>query len=417
MGTGKVRRLKILISAYACEPCKGSEPGVGWNMAQEISKHHDVWVITRTNNREAIDTTLLFNTTPGLHFVYFDLPTWIKCLKKRNRGLHLYYYFWQLFVYRIAKNLHRKVQFDIAHHVTFVKYWAPSLLPFLPIPFVWGPVGGGESAPKSFRLDFSAQGKRYERIRDLARWIGENDPLVRITARKSRYALATTPETENRLRCIGASQVSVCSAVGISQSEIEQTDDFKSSSDSADNPFIFVSLGRLLHWKGFHISLQAFKLASIPGAVYWLVGDGNERDRLEDIAKSLGIERRLRFWGWLPRDEALEKLQQSDVVIHPSLHDSGSMVSIEAMIARKPLICFDLGGPAILVTNEAGFKIPAIQPKQAVQDLAIAMKRIVKDRTLRKKMGDAGFNHVIRELSWEKKAQTINNIYYSLVSG
>ncbi|MBM9532177.1 hypothetical protein JWG42_18650, partial [Desulfoprunum benzoelyticum] len=38
-------RLKVLISAYACSPYKGSEPGVGWGFVAELAKHHDLWVI------------------------------------------------------------------------------------------------------------------------------------------------------------------------------------------------------------------------------------------------------------------------------------------------------------------------------------------------------------------------------------
>jgi hypothetical protein len=38
--------MKILISAYSCEPGMGSEPGVGWNIAREVAKYHEVWVLT-----------------------------------------------------------------------------------------------------------------------------------------------------------------------------------------------------------------------------------------------------------------------------------------------------------------------------------------------------------------------------------
>ena len=46
--------MKILLSAYACEPNRGSEQGVGWSWAVELSKHHEVWVITRYNNEPTI---------------------------------------------------------------------------------------------------------------------------------------------------------------------------------------------------------------------------------------------------------------------------------------------------------------------------------------------------------------------------
>ena len=119
-------------------------------------------------------------------------------------GTHLYYYLWQMGIYFLAKRLHREVGFDLVHHVTFVNYWMPSFLALLPVPFVWGPVGGGESAPRAFFRTFSLRGRMYEYLRNLARFVGEHDPFTRLTAQKATIALATTSESATRLRCLGA---------------------------------------------------------------------------------------------------------------------------------------------------------------------------------------------------------------------
>ena len=140
-------RLHILLSAYACEPDRGSEPGVGWNWVRHLARDHDVWVITRSNNRGVIEAVLAHNPLRNAHFIYFDLPRWARFWKRRSFGLRPYYYLWQAGVYFAARRIHRSVRFDLVHHVTFVKYWMPSFLAALPVPFVWGPVGGGESAP------------------------------------------------------------------------------------------------------------------------------------------------------------------------------------------------------------------------------------------------------------------------------
>ena len=145
-----MNQLKVLLSAYACEPGKGSEPGVGWNFALQMAKDHEVWVLTRANNRSAIELGLCQISSRKLHFIYYDLPRWARWWKRGSRGIQLYYYLWQIGIYFVARKLHAHIQFDLAHHVTFGKYWSPSLISLLPIPFVWGPVGGGESAPKAF---------------------------------------------------------------------------------------------------------------------------------------------------------------------------------------------------------------------------------------------------------------------------
>ena len=71
------KRLKIFISAYACEPGKGSEPGIGWNVVNELAKYNEVHVLTRSNNRESIESALAEKTEATPVFHYYDLP---KCL-------------------------------------------------------------------------------------------------------------------------------------------------------------------------------------------------------------------------------------------------------------------------------------------------------------------------------------------------
>ena len=105
----KIKRLRVLISAYACEPGKGSEPGVGWNFSKEMAKHHDLWVLTRLNNREIIENELLENPTEELHFIYHDLPKWTAWWKKGGRGVQLYYYLWQLTAIPKIRKHHKKL--------------------------------------------------------------------------------------------------------------------------------------------------------------------------------------------------------------------------------------------------------------------------------------------------------------------
>lgn len=127
--------MKILFSAYACEPGEGSEPGIGWNWVKQIASFADeVWVITRANNRAGIEETLAKEPLPNVRWAYFDLPSWAR-FWKGQRGVHLYYYLWQIGAYRIGKRLHKEVGFDLVHHVAFVTYWLPGFLALLPVPF------------------------------------------------------------------------------------------------------------------------------------------------------------------------------------------------------------------------------------------------------------------------------------------
>ena len=407
--------MKILISAYSCEPGMGSEPGVGWNIAREAAKYHEVWVLTRPDeSQDIINAELARNPIPNLHFVYFTLPFWqdSRCWGQSG-GMQLHYYLWQIQAYFVARRLHQKIDFDVMHHVTFVKYSSPCFLSLLPIPLVWGPVGGGESAPISFWEDFSFKGKIYEIVRGGARWLGEQDPFVRLTAKRSAVVRATTKDTARRLYKMGASHVQIQSQLGLSAEDIESLEKY----EIANEPIVrFISIGRLLHWKGFHLGLRAFAQANLPNTEYWIIGDGPESYQLQTLVSDLGIAKKVKFWGRLPRDKALDLFRNCHVLVHPSLHDSGGGVCMEAMAAGRPVICLDLGGPAVQVTRETGFKIVADEPYQAVRDLAAAMIYLVKDPELRIGMGQAGRKLVNENYSWQVIGDRLHKLYLEVAN-
>jgi glycosyltransferase involved in cell wall biosynthesis len=327
--------------------------------------------------------------------------------------MQLHYYLWQIQAYFVARDLHQKIGFDLSHHVTFVKYSSPCFLSLLPIPLVWGPVGGGESAPASFWQDFSLNGKIYEIARSGARWLGEKDPFVRLTAQRSAVVRATTKDTAQRLYKIGASHVQIQSQLGLSEAEIEHLNQY----EILNEPIVkFLSMGRLLHWKGFHLGLRAFAQANLPNTEYWIVGDGPQWHHLQTLASDLGIAKKVKFWGRLPREKALDLLKDCHVLVHPSLHDSGGWVCMEAMAASRPIICLDLGGPAVQVTDETGFKITANEPYQVVRDLAAAMIHLVQNPELIVSMGQAGRKLVNENYSWQIVGERLHKLYLEIAS-
>ncbi|BAZ06803.1 glycosyltransferase family 4 protein [Calothrix sp. NIES-3974] len=406
--------MKILISAYSCEPGRGSEPGVGWNVAKEVAKYHQVWVLTRPDESKAIiEAELARHPIPNLNFVYFTLPFWQNSLRWGQSGaIQIHYYLWQIQAYFVARKLHQHLHFDLTHHVTFVKYSNPSFLSLLPIPFIWGPVGGGESAPKAFWQDFSLRAKVYEISRNFMRWLGEIDPFVKITATKSCLVRATTEDTAKRLQYLGVKNIQVISESGLPKQEIISLGKYPIPNERVTK---FMSMGRLLHWKGFHLGIRAFATANLPNSEYWILGDGPERQRLEKLAIELGVRTKVKFWGRLPRSQSLEKLKECIALIHPSLHDSGGWVCLEAMAAGRPVICLDLGGPGVQVTSETGFKIIANTPEQTVQDLAVAITRLGYEPQLRLEMGQAAKNRVRELFDQEKMGRNLARLYQQIV--
>ena len=75
----------ILVSAYGCEPLKGSEAGVGWNWVLQMAKHNLLHVITRANNQELIEAHLPKDVEKNIVFHYYDTPNLIKNMKKKAK--------------------------------------------------------------------------------------------------------------------------------------------------------------------------------------------------------------------------------------------------------------------------------------------------------------------------------------------
>jgi glycosyltransferase involved in cell wall biosynthesis len=379
-----------------------------------MARFHEVWVITRRSNRRAIQTALRERPLPGLRWIYFDLPGWARFWKRGQRGVHFYYFLWQLGAYFLVRRLCRRVSIDLLHHVTFVNYWLGSLLPLLPVPFVWGPVGGGESCPEVFRRSFGGQGRRYELMRSGARWLGEHNPALRVAARRVKISLAATTETKQRLQRLACGRVEVMSQVGMSAGEIAA---LGSLPGPRDGVFRALSMGRFLHWKGFHLGLLAFAAMhrQCRRSEYHLVGDGPERRRLERLAERLGVADSVRFWGLLPRSEALRHLGSCNVLVHPSLHDSGGWVCLEALAAGRPVVCLEAGGPATQVTPECGFLVRPGTPQQVVADMAGVLLELAADPGLQSRLGAEGRRRVAERFDWNVKGLQMNRLYEELV--
>jgi len=398
---------KILISAYACEPHKGSEPGVGWNWAKQIAKFAEVWVITRKNNREVIEKELKKNPEPNLHFVYVDLPNWMRFWKKGQRGVRLYYFLWQFAAYFKARRLNKNINFDIAHHITFVNDWMPSFLAFLPIPFVWGPIGSNQPMPFKFLPHKKSIILEFIRvtIQDIFRLF---NPLFYLTLFKAK-AIITIRDIKNKLPFFLLSKKKFFhqSAIGIDIDD--RLSVYKYNTKHTIN---IISVGRLIYIKGFHLTLLAFCQAvkEKKNMKLHIIGDGMDIKFLKNLAHKIKSNEHIKFLGNIPRDNVLKIMSESDIFLFPSF-EGGGMVVLEAMAAGLPVVCLDYGGPGEMVTEECGIKVKPVTLEQTINDLAEALLKLANDPELRKKMGEAGRRRVKTMYSWNKKGEAIKELY------
>jgi glycosyltransferase involved in cell wall biosynthesis len=403
--------IKPLFIAFACEPERGSEPGIGWNSVYHASRERPVWVITEAVRRDKIDAYLTRTGDQNINVIYHRLPQWCQWMWKSALTLNLYYYVWHKQVEKIARQLHAKQQFDVVHHVSYVRYWMPSAAASLNIPFIWGPVGGGESFPPGFLKGSGWSERLTESIRVAMRWCFERDPRLQRCASRATIGIACSTETAQRMKRLGISDLRLMSCIGMSPGTVNND----TPQRTADGKVRFISVGRLLYWKGFHLGLRAFAEANIPNAEYVIVGDGPHMNKLKRLASKLNITSSVSFTGALPWREGLKEFQKADVLVHPSLHDSGGFVLLEAMEMCKPVICLDIGGPGLHVNRDTGFAIPATSVSQVSTDLADAMKKLAADQALRERLGNEGRRRAVTEFSWSSKAEAFEQMYEHLL--
>lgn len=406
------RPLCVLLSAYACEPDKGSEPGVGWQWTLHLAQAgHQVRVITRANNRPAIEAACGQYAGLDVQFYYYDLPAWTRAWKRGGRGVHLYYLLWQWGAYRRARRLTREQTFDVVHHITFGVFRQPSFMGRLGIPFVFGPVGGGEAAPKALRRGLPWRGRLLDALRDAVNWLVRLDPVMRSVFRRADVTLCKTPAT---LRCIPAGFRSKC-RVQLELGMPARTLPPPARPAAAEFKLLFV--GRLLYLKGLHLALAAFAHAFADGrARLTLIGSGRDEPWARAAARRLGIDGRLEWIPWLPREQLLARYPQYDVLLFPSLHDSSGNAVLEAMAAGLPIVCLDLGGPGVLVDQRCGIAVPPGPPEVVTVALSRAVRRLADDPPLRAAMARHAMNRACRHFSWTNQVLRMEHVYYEALA-
>ena len=404
------------MSAYACEPDAGSEPGVGWNWAvQAALQGHEVHVITRANNRSAIENHLRDGRIQDLTFHYYDLPAPLPFSKKRTGyyGLLAYYYLWQFGAWRLASKLHRKHRFDLSHHVTFVNDWMPSGVGWIGVPFIWGPVGGStNSLPDSLREFIPRSGRRYEFVRrTIQHAMRTADPFVALTRRRARIILTFTEEARRGIPPAHRAKARSVVHIGVSPSEQPST----TIEPGTNKTLTIASGGRLVHWKGFDLLVEAFahylRTADARASLV-VTGDGPFREHLQNLIRSLDVMDSVRLVGRLPtRADVYVVVASADLYALPTLRDGPSVAILEAMAAGRPILCLDRSATGEMVPSDAAFKIDVHSRAQVIEDIAQALAWADTHRTGLAAMGAAARRHALEYHDWSQIGGMIDALY------
>jgi glycosyltransferase involved in cell wall biosynthesis len=183
----------------------------------------------------------------------------------------------------------------------------------------------------------------------------------------------------------------------------------RSSPRSDKLELIFV--GGLVPYKACDLALRAAaSLLQTNRARFSVVGDGPEQASLEQLARSLGIEKVVSFCGALRHCEVIQRLGAADVLVFPSIHEFGGGVVFEALAMGAVPVVVDFGGPGDIVNPEVGFKVPLTNEDDVVLQIEKVLTTLAGDPVLVDRLRQQGIRYARERLSWDGKAQIMTQV-------
>jgi glycosyltransferase involved in cell wall biosynthesis len=412
-----MNRLRILLLAPDANPEGICGPLLSFSQAEALAQLHEVTLVIRSPREEGVRRrqgplhTVEVVHLPRLERLYAWSMRRIFKNDYTSRALTVFAYpFSVAFEWQAWRQLRSRIMggdYDVVLRLLPVPAVLPSAFAFFlrngPIPFVIGPVSGGLPWPEGFTRA-NKQKEWFARLRNLYRFL----PFARSTYRHATAIVAGASQTYGEFASYHEKLFFLLEN-GVSRSLCPDVP--RTSERNRKLRLIFV--GGLFPVKGCDLALRAAApLLRSNLARFTVVGDGPERNHLEQLTRSLGIDKAVSFCGWVSHDEAQQKLRQADVLVFPSVRDNSPAVVFEALAAGAVPVVADFGGPGDTVNAEIGYKVPLTNENQFVSQMEKILAGLARDRDLLKRLRQQGMAYARERLTWDAKAQTLTAILY-----
>lgn len=404
------KELKIFVSAYACEPNLGSEIGVGWHWVLEMSKYFKLWILTRKSNQATIETWLENNPTyKNIHFIYFDLPYYLRFWKKGMRGVRLYYNIWQWNTNRIVKKTMLENKIQVFHHLTYGNVlWSVSKFGKKQF-FVWGPVGGVETIASEYSKHYKIKGRLIESLRRVIVKSLSFNLGYKNRCKNADLILCKTEILKDKIPLKHKEKAQLFTDVAVDELSIIS----KNKKESKSHIVKYIAVGKLDPWRGFDLLIEAFSLAvkSNQNIQLQIIGKGLDWNRLNSLIIKSELSDYIKILGEVSMHDYKELMANSDIVVNPCLKEGAVTTAFDAMAMGKPLICTDTTGYTRYFSSDYAILIPIGERNDLISDLNSAILKLTNDQ-LRKEMGENAKN-VREQFTWEIRGQEIYSVIAS----
>ena len=410
-----MNRLRILLLGPDCNPEQVSIPLVTYSHAAALAQLHDVTLVARSRVEDALRRAkapfraIEVVQMPLLERIYaWSFRKIFRCNYASQVWTAFCYPFSIMFEWQSWRQLRRRIfagEFDVVLRLLPLTAVMPSPFAFFlrngPVPFVIGPINGGLPFPSGFS-QAENQKQWISGFRNLYRFL----PFARSTYRRAAAIITGSSQTYKEFAAY-REKLFFVPENGIGHSLC--SDDPRSSEPSGKLDLIFV--GGLVPCKACDLALRAVApLIRDDLARFSVVGEGPERNRLEHLARSLGIEKAVSFRGWLSHAEVLKVLRFADVLVFPSVRDFGAGVVFEALASGVVPVVADFGGPGDIVHPGVGYKVPLTNESDVVSQIEKILRDLAGNRDLLNRLRQQGVSYARERLTWDAKAQSVARV-------
>ena len=410
-------RLKVLVSAFAVSPVGGSEPGVGWHFVSRLARWHEVTVLCcpgmpgERDFRSEIAAHLQGQPVPGLTIEFVDPPILARLLQResplrRRTVYYVGYRAWQRAAFRSGRRLLQRANFDVVHHLNITGFREPGDLWQLGIPFVWGPIEGAANLKWSYLRLMGLREQLFYATRNVTNGLQKRLlPRPRAAARRASHIWAVSTDEARMVQRFWG-RTAECIIENGAQPVFGSIRQFDGT-----RPLRLV-------WNGLHVGRKALPILLHAlhrldaGAMTELtvLGSGPATREWQRLTERLGLTPSVSFTGAVPHAEALSRLRSADVLAHTSILEGTATVVLEALSACAPIICHDIGGLGVAVTDSCGIKLPLLTPEESIEGFRKAIERMLDEPDLVRRLSEGAAARA-GELNWDDLARRVASRY------
>lgn len=397
-----MQKVKIFVSAYACEPGLGSEIGVGWHWVLEMSKQFELWVLTRKSNQKNIEEWMSNQEKEyDIHFVYYDLPKILRVWKKGLRGVRIYYTIWQSLTNRIVKEVMQKNDIKIYHLLTYGNsLWKASSYGMKQF-FVWGPTGGVDYISGKFTSYYGVKFKIREFIRRMVIKTLDINLGFQKRCKNADLILCKSESMYEAIPDKYREKAKIFTDCAVDENLLEE------NKHESKKTIDFITVGRLDAWRNFDVLVEAFAKAYKKNKNIRLkiVGNGDDADRIRRLINLRNMDQVIEMTGYVPMTEYYNVMRSSDVVINPSYKEGAVTMAFDTLAMCKPFICIETGGYTRYFSNKCAVILQRGSRDELILDMQKAIEKMFDEKT-RFAFSDYAYE-LAKNNTWEKKGKEI----------